>query len=507
MSEAIIIRAGNVTKGYVDTSLALKADKVEGKGLSTNDYDDTAKEAVESLGTASKCDTGIKEGNVPIINSDGKLDASILPSISITDVFTVNSESAMHALDVQKGDICIRTDENKTYVLADTSKWVELLSPTGQVSSVNGKKGNVVITAKDVDTYTKAEIDGKVPVVVQEKGISATSVMSQNAVTNELGLKVDKIEGKGLSTEDFTTEEKTKLEKAVVNAATGNNSIAIGEHSSSPNDCSIALGTSSSALGDGAIAIGLLSKAANNDSISIGEQAESKGLCDVTIGREAKSNDEDRDSRYNDSSVVIGHCSETTYSGGTAIGGGAVAKGKHSAALGYNSLAEEDAVLSIGSGDIATPATRRIVNVTDPVNLQDAATKNYVDTRINPTILYSNDSGTKENFTLSQPYTDFSRIGVYAQSQWDIDSVYNEMHTSTTNYMTLAYTTFQNKDNYGMLVWRLAHIIFKGNKVEFDINGAASFPNGDNKYAGGPNIPQSDGSNDGLKITRVVGYK
>ncbi len=78
MSEAIIVQAGNVTKGYVDTNLALKVDKIDGKNLPTNDYDDTAKEAVDSLGTASKCDIGTSEGNVPVINSDGKLDISIL---------------------------------------------------------------------------------------------------------------------------------------------------------------------------------------------------------------------------------------------------------------------------------------------------------------------------------------------------------------------------------------------------------------------------------------------
>ena len=35
--------------------------------------------------------------------------------------------------------------------------------------------------------------------------------MSQNAVTNQLDSKVDKISGKGLSTEDFTTSAKSKL--------------------------------------------------------------------------------------------------------------------------------------------------------------------------------------------------------------------------------------------------------------------------------------------------------
>ena len=49
MAEAIIVRSGNVTKNYVDTELATKVDKVEGKGLSTNDYDATAKSAVSSI--------------------------------------------------------------------------------------------------------------------------------------------------------------------------------------------------------------------------------------------------------------------------------------------------------------------------------------------------------------------------------------------------------------------------------------------------------------------------
>ena len=35
--------------------------------------------------------------------------------------------------------------------------------------------------------------------------------MSQKAVTDELNNKVDKVTGKGLSTNDFTTAEKTKL--------------------------------------------------------------------------------------------------------------------------------------------------------------------------------------------------------------------------------------------------------------------------------------------------------
>lgn len=155
MSNAIIVRAGNVTKNYVDTNLDTKVDKVTGKGLSTNDYDNAAKAAVDALGTASTCDTGTSQGNVPILNSNGKLDTRILPSLAITDTFTANSQAAMLALSAEKGDVCVRTDESKTYILqsepaSTLANWIELATPTDLVQSVNGKTGTVVLNYEDV---------------------------------------------------------------------------------------------------------------------------------------------------------------------------------------------------------------------------------------------------------------------------------------------------------------------------------------------------------------------
>lgn len=179
MSEAIIVRAGNVTKGYVDSNLNLKVDKVEGKGLSTNDYDNTAKEAVDSLGTASKCNTGTSEGNVPIINSEGKIDSSVLPSLAITDTFTAENQEQMINLNAQKGDICIRTDESKTYILqkepaTEISNWVELATPTDLVQSVNGKTGTVILNHEDVGAVqANTEITGatKCKITYDSKGL------------------------------------------------------------------------------------------------------------------------------------------------------------------------------------------------------------------------------------------------------------------------------------------------------------------------------------------------
>lgn len=179
MSDAIIVRAGNVTKSYVDAKLDLKADKIEGKGLSTNDYDNTAKEAVDSLGTASKCNTGTKEGNVPIINSEGKIDSSVLPSLAITDTFTAEDQDQMIGLSAQKGDVCVRTDENKTYILqkepaTEITNWLELATPTDLVQSVNGKTGVVTLNHQDIGAVeSNTEIVGstKCKITYDSKGL------------------------------------------------------------------------------------------------------------------------------------------------------------------------------------------------------------------------------------------------------------------------------------------------------------------------------------------------
>ncbi|HIV32534.1 MAG TPA: hypothetical protein H9995_04010 [Candidatus Alistipes excrementigallinarum] len=52
--------------------------------------------------------------------------------------------------------------------------------------------------------------------IVQGTGQSTTNIMSQKAVTDELGKKVNAEEGKGLSTNDYTNEEKTKVTSAVL---------------------------------------------------------------------------------------------------------------------------------------------------------------------------------------------------------------------------------------------------------------------------------------------------
>ena len=139
----------NLTSDRADAALAAAQGKVL-KGLI-----DALQTAINGLGTAATKNTGTSAGNIPVLGSDGKLDNSILPALALTDVYTVNSESAMLALNAQQGDVAIRSDINKTYILSQSpastlSNWVELLFPVS-VTSVNGKTGIVVLTGADID--------------------------------------------------------------------------------------------------------------------------------------------------------------------------------------------------------------------------------------------------------------------------------------------------------------------------------------------------------------------
>ncbi|WP_437193538.1 hypothetical protein [Planctomicrobium sp. SH527] len=85
----------------------------------------------------------------------GVIPSSQLPALVKTDVFTVEDEEAMLALDAQTGDVAIRTDLSKTFIHnggdeGTADDWSELISPTDAVTSINGLIGSVTLGYVDV---------------------------------------------------------------------------------------------------------------------------------------------------------------------------------------------------------------------------------------------------------------------------------------------------------------------------------------------------------------------
>lgn len=94
------------------------------------------------------------------LDSGGKLNPSQLPALAISDTFVVASQAAQVALTAEVGDVAVRTDQNKSYILRVSpatvfANWQELLTPTDSVASVFSRTG--IVTAQNGD-YTASQV-------------------------------------------------------------------------------------------------------------------------------------------------------------------------------------------------------------------------------------------------------------------------------------------------------------------------------------------------------------
>ncbi|WP_296580052.1 DUF2793 domain-containing protein [Xanthobacter sp.] len=92
---------------------------------------------------------------VATLDSGGKVPAAQLPALAITETFPVASQAAMLALTAQAGDVAIRSDIRKSFILSASpattlANWLEILAPLGAVSSVAGRTGDVTLGTADV---------------------------------------------------------------------------------------------------------------------------------------------------------------------------------------------------------------------------------------------------------------------------------------------------------------------------------------------------------------------
>lgn len=144
----------------------------------------------------------------------GKILPSLLPALAITDTYVVSSEAEMLALGIvtvdnpipaETGDICVRTDETKTYILKGTdpsvlADWEFLLTPTGGVVSIFGRSG--AVTAQSGD-YSFSLISGTAGPTQGGTGLTSYAkgdLIYASAVNVLSKLAIDTVDGKVLTT-------------------------------------------------------------------------------------------------------------------------------------------------------------------------------------------------------------------------------------------------------------------------------------------------------------------
>lgn len=147
------------------SKLATKVDKIEGKGLSTNDYTVAEKTKL----------SGIATGANKYIHPD--------------------DSNTRHVTDLEKATWNNKADKTAATTAAD-----------GLMSAADKTKLNGVATGADVSTIKSVKVNGAVVAPDASKTVNITC-----PTASDLATKVDKVDGKGLSTNDYTTAEKNKL--------------------------------------------------------------------------------------------------------------------------------------------------------------------------------------------------------------------------------------------------------------------------------------------------------
>lgn len=194
---------------------------------------DATGNVVMPFGTAADKNTGINEGDVPVLQIGGKLATSVIPALAITDIFTVDSEAEMLALTAQRGDIALRTDDtpNTMWILkaepASTfANWILLSIPSG-VATINGQNGHVVLAATDIgadpagaaitaETNSKNYTDAQIADVISNFASKGWNIFDHGDVTGNITIdvsdqKAHKLNAVGDVTLSFTGWEAGRL--------------------------------------------------------------------------------------------------------------------------------------------------------------------------------------------------------------------------------------------------------------------------------------------------------
>jgi hypothetical protein len=120
------------------------ADPIDAQDAVTLNYITTEKGAVNGIAS---------------LDGSGLVPTAQLPALAITNTSVVASQVAMLALTAEIGDIAVRTDLNKSFILTATPStslvnWQELLTPTDSVLSVDGNTGVVSLSGTYLNKTT-----------------------------------------------------------------------------------------------------------------------------------------------------------------------------------------------------------------------------------------------------------------------------------------------------------------------------------------------------------------
>lgn len=93
----------------------------------------TVSAILSTLNAVTQSEKGVAGGVATLDPLTGKIPAAQIPTIAINNTFAINSQAEMLALAAAVGDVAVRADISKSFILAAApattlSNWVEMLS-------------------------------------------------------------------------------------------------------------------------------------------------------------------------------------------------------------------------------------------------------------------------------------------------------------------------------------------------------------------------------------------
>lgn len=270
-------------------------------------------------------------------------------------------------------------DNSKLYVkgptgwqfVTDLSGAQGIQGPKGDTGSPAGF-GSITATVDDTVGTPAVSVQSDGPNTAKNIAFNFSGLKGEKGDPGQAGTQMNNLSPLVVSTAPVANRPEDNLaigNEAVAN--TGLEQLAVGARATCSTSYSTAVGSSATAEGTATTAVGCEAEA--NSTGGTTEGATVVGFGAIT-------------SPSSKGGIAIGGNSHVVEDFGTAIGTSATASASESVAIGHNSYTTRDHEVSVGMPHgVSRPDnafTRVISNVTDPTEAQDAATKNYVDTKI-----------------------------------------------------------------------------------------------------------------------------